>query len=63
MPLLMGCSRETIGKNIGELRRSGRMQKQAIAISLSHARKQGCSVGQKRKLKGKLVTRAKYAGK
>lgn len=39
MPLLRGSSDETISKNISELMRSGRPQKQAIAIAMSKAGK------------------------
>jgi hypothetical protein len=39
MPLLSGKSKATISKNISELRRSGRPQKQAVAIAMSKARK------------------------
>ena len=39
MPLVPGSSHEIISKNIVELLRSGRPQKQAIAIALSSARK------------------------
>lgn len=39
MPLLNGSSKKTISKNIGELMRSGRKQKQAIAIAMSKAGK------------------------
>jgi hypothetical protein len=37
MPLK--CGKQNIGKNIGELRRSGRPQKQAVAIALSFSRR------------------------
>lgn len=39
MPLRKGSSKETISKNISELRHSGRPQKQAVAIAMSQARK------------------------
>ena len=39
MPLLKGNSNEIISANIRELVRSGRPQKQAVAIAYSNARK------------------------
>jgi len=45
MPLKKGKSRAVVSGNISELRRSGKPQKQAIAIALSVARR--------RKKKGK----------
>lgn len=39
MPLAKGRSRKVIGRNIGELERSGRPRKQAIAIALKKAGK------------------------
>jgi hypothetical protein len=38
-PLKRGSSRKTISSNIRELRKSGRPQRQAIAIALSEARR------------------------
>lgn len=39
MPLLKGSSKEVISANIAELRKSGRPEKQAIAIAFSEAGK------------------------
>lgn len=38
MPLKQGSSKKTISKNISELRRSGKPEKQSIAIALETAR-------------------------
>ena len=39
MPLKKGKSKKVIGENISELRRSGRPEKQSIAIAVSEAGK------------------------
>jgi hypothetical protein len=47
MPLSKGKSRKTIGKNIAEMEESGHPKDQAIAASLSEARKSGAHIPKK----------------
>lgn len=39
MPLKRGASRKVVSANIRELKKSGRPQKQSVAIALSQARR------------------------
>jgi hypothetical protein len=48
MPLAKGKSNKTIGKNIGEMEKSGYPPKQAIAASLNQARKSGAKIPMKK---------------
>jgi hypothetical protein len=54
MPLLKGSSKEVIASNIAELRRSGRGEKQAVAIAYNVA---GKSKKDKHAPKSKTSTR------
>jgi hypothetical protein len=49
MPLTPGKSKKVIGKNIAEMEKSGHPRKQAIAASLSNARKSGYKMPMKKK--------------
>jgi len=49
MPLHSGCSRKVISSNISEMSHSGHPLNQAIAASLSNARRQGCKIKKKKK--------------
>ena len=49
MPLEHGKSRKVISKNISEMEKSGHKPAQAIAASLSEARKSGAKIPMKKK--------------
>lgn len=49
MPISKGKSKKTISKNIKKLREENYPEKQAVAISLSEARKSGAKIPKKGK--------------
>jgi len=59
MPLKMGYSKKTIGKNIGAELKAGKPRKQAIAIALSTARKAAKKAGKPNKAPRRAMKRGK----
>jgi hypothetical protein len=51
MPLKRGTSKKTISKNIGELRKSGVPEKNAVRAALDKARASGAKIPKKRSKK------------
>lgn len=47
MPLKMGKSKKTIGKNIKEMEKAGHPRNQSIAAALNEARKSGAKIPKK----------------
>lgn len=47
MPLSKGKSKETIGKNIGEMEAAGHSKAQSVAAALNEARKSGAKIPRK----------------
>lgn len=57
MPLKKGKSKETISENISEMMASGRPQKQAVAASLTQARKSGARIPKRARRDTKRLAR------
>lgn len=53
MPLKKGCSRKTVSDNIRREVRHGKPVRQAVAIALNAARRQGCAVASPRVGRGR----------
>jgi hypothetical protein len=65
MPLMHGKSRQVIGENISEMKRSGHSEAQAVAASLNQARKSGAKIpkkGKKKKSKKGMKTQHRISG-
>jgi len=61
MPLLKG--KKNVGRNIGELKASGKPHKQAVAIALDVARRGGTKIPMKRKRRSLDRVMARRRGK
>lgn len=48
MPLNNGCDDDAISSNIEKLVSEGYKRRQAVAIALDHARRQGCKISAER---------------